>query len=204
MYDKTLDFPFLILLASGGMFLGNLSHRTWWHHHVCHTPGEWIVTGGFLTGNCQLVLAEAMGKFRRLGTTLDDAPGEAYDKVSVISCACGRRGTDKAVMFCSRSHMHRLKPRTRLFRMKVARYLGLSCAGMSGGAAVEAAARNATKPIRLAVPMTARRDCNFSFSGLKTQVRCVPYAVCAYTGSRAVATPLLLIPGHAAEGCAKA
>ena len=33
-------------------------------------------------GHCLLMLAEGVGSFRRLGTTTDDAPGEAYDKVA--------------------------------------------------------------------------------------------------------------------------
>eukprot|EP00037_Helgoeca_nana_P006078 m.56417 g.56417 ORF g.56417 m.56417 type:complete len:542 (+) comp16968_c0_seq1:163-1788(+) len=33
-------------------------------------------------GHCLLLLCEGVGEFRRLGTTLDDAPGEAFDKVS--------------------------------------------------------------------------------------------------------------------------
>jgi len=43
-----LDFPYLLLLVSGG-----------------HT---------------QLVIAEGVGRYRRLGTTIDDALGEAFDK----------------------------------------------------------------------------------------------------------------------------
>jgi N6-L-threonylcarbamoyladenine synthase len=31
-------------------------------------------------GHCQLVLAEGVGRYRRLGTTLDDAVGECFDK----------------------------------------------------------------------------------------------------------------------------
>lgn len=33
-------------------------------------------------GHTQLVLAEAVGRYRRLGTTIDDAAGEAFDKVA--------------------------------------------------------------------------------------------------------------------------
>ncbi|TVR80174.1 MAG: tRNA (adenosine(37)-N6)-threonylcarbamoyltransferase complex transferase subunit TsaD [Rhodospirillales bacterium] len=33
-------------------------------------------------GHCQLLLAEAVGRYRRLGTTLDDALGEAFDKAA--------------------------------------------------------------------------------------------------------------------------
>jgi tRNA A37 threonylcarbamoyltransferase TsaD len=59
---------------------------------------------------------------------------------------------------------------------QVARYLGIDGAGISGGAAVEQAARSATQAVSFRAPMAKRRDCNFSFSGLKTQVRCVPMA----------------------------
>ena len=33
-------------------------------------------------GHCQLVVAEGVGRYRRLGTTLDDAIGEAFDKTA--------------------------------------------------------------------------------------------------------------------------
>lgn len=33
-------------------------------------------------GHCQLLAVEGVGKFRRLGTTIDDAAGEAFDKVA--------------------------------------------------------------------------------------------------------------------------
>ncbi|MBT4490045.1 MAG: tRNA (adenosine(37)-N6)-threonylcarbamoyltransferase complex transferase subunit TsaD [Rhodospirillaceae bacterium] len=45
-----LEFPYLLLLVSGG--------------------------------HCQLVLIEGLGRYRRLGTTIDDAVGEAFDKVA--------------------------------------------------------------------------------------------------------------------------
>lgn len=45
-----LEFPYLILLASGG--------------------------------HCQFLIAEGPDKFRRLGGTIDDAPGEAFDKTA--------------------------------------------------------------------------------------------------------------------------
>lgn len=35
-------------------------------------------------GHCQLILTEGPDKFRRLGTTLDDAAGEAFDKVAKL------------------------------------------------------------------------------------------------------------------------
>lgn len=33
-------------------------------------------------GHCQLLIAEGVGRYRRLGTTIDDALGEAFDKVA--------------------------------------------------------------------------------------------------------------------------
>lgn len=46
--DPDLEFPYLLLLVSGG--------------------------------HCQLLLVEAVGRYRRLATTIDDAAGEAFDK----------------------------------------------------------------------------------------------------------------------------
>ncbi len=47
-----VDFPFLLLLVSGG--------------------------------HCQLLIAEGVGRYRRLGTTIDDAAGEAFDKTAKL------------------------------------------------------------------------------------------------------------------------
>jgi N6-L-threonylcarbamoyladenine synthase len=35
-------------------------------------------------GHCQLVVAEGVGRYRRLGTTLDDAVGETFDKAAAL------------------------------------------------------------------------------------------------------------------------
>jgi N6-L-threonylcarbamoyladenine synthase len=50
--DPALDFPYLLLLVSGG--------------------------------HCQLLLVEGVDAYRRLGTTIDDAAGEAFDKTAKI------------------------------------------------------------------------------------------------------------------------
>ena len=47
-----VDWPFLLLLVSGG--------------------------------HCQLLLVEGVGRYRRLGTTIDDAVGEAFDKAAKL------------------------------------------------------------------------------------------------------------------------
>jgi N6-L-threonylcarbamoyladenine synthase len=82
-------------------------------------------------GHTQFQLVEGVGRYRRLGTTIDDALGEAFDKV--------------------------------------AKLLGL---GYPGGPPVELRARHGN-PRRFAFPrpLKGRKDCNFSFSGLKTSVR---------------------------------
>lgn len=81
-------------------------------------------------GHTQLILVEGIGVYRLLGTTLDDAAGEAFDKT--------------------------------------AKLLEL---GYPGGPKISALAEtgNATR-FNFARPMTDRPGCDFSFSGLKTQV----------------------------------
>lgn len=82
-------------------------------------------------GHTQFQIVEGVGRYHRLGSTIDDALGEAFDKV--------------------------------------AKLLGL---GYPGGPQLEQRAR-AGNPGRFAFPrpLRGRRDCNFSFSGLKTAVR---------------------------------
>ncbi len=82
-------------------------------------------------GHTQFQIVEGVGRYHRLGTTIDDALGEAFDKV--------------------------------------AKLMGL---GYPGGPQVEAYARTGN-PQRFDFPrpLKGRKDCNFSFSGLKTAVR---------------------------------
>lgn len=79
-------------------------------------------------GHCQLLVVEGVGACRRLGSTIDDAAGEAFDKI--------------------------------------AKTLGLP---YPGGPALEALAGGGD-PDRFALPrmLLGRKDCDFSFSGLKT------------------------------------
>ena len=79
-------------------------------------------------GHCQLLVVEGVGRMRRLGSTIDDAAGEAFDKV--------------------------------------AKALGL---GYPGGPALEALAEKGDAS-RYPLPraLLGRKDCDFSFSGLKT------------------------------------
>ncbi|KAM3344564.1 putative tRNA N6-adenosine threonylcarbamoyltransferase, mitochondrial isoform X2 [Capsicum galapagoense] len=84
-------------------------------------------------GHNLLILAHDLGDYIQLGTTIDDAIGEAYDKT--------------------------------------AKWLGLDMR-RSGGPAVEELAREGdAKSVKFKVPMKQHKDCNFSYAGLKTQVR---------------------------------
>jgi N6-L-threonylcarbamoyladenine synthase len=81
-------------------------------------------------GHCQCVAVEGVGRHVRLGSTMDDAAGEAFDKV--------------------------------------AKLLGL---GWPGGPALERlAAGGDARRFAFPRPLLGRRDCDFSFSGLKTAV----------------------------------
>ncbi|EEF50357.1 O-sialoglycoprotein endopeptidase, putative [Ricinus communis] len=84
-------------------------------------------------GHNLLVLARDLGHYIQLGTTIDDAIGEAYDKT--------------------------------------AKWLGLDMR-KSGGPAIEELAREGdAESIKFSTPMQQHKDCNFSYAGLKTQVR---------------------------------
>jgi N6-L-threonylcarbamoyladenine synthase len=79
-------------------------------------------------GHCQLLSVDGIGACRRLGSTIDDAAGEAFDKI--------------------------------------AKTLGLP---YPGGPALEALAERGD-PAKYVLPrmLLGRKDCDFSFSGLKT------------------------------------
>ncbi|GAV78651.1 Peptidase_M22 domain-containing protein [Cephalotus follicularis] len=84
-------------------------------------------------GHNLLILAHGLGHYIQLGTTLDDAIGEAYDKT--------------------------------------AKWLGLDMR-KSGGPAIEELAREGdADSVKFSIPMRQHKDCNFSYAGLKTQVR---------------------------------
>jgi len=84
-------------------------------------------------GHCQLLLVKGVGNYRRLGTTIDDAVGECFDKS--------------------------------------AKLLGL---GYPGGPLIEQAAKTGNpKAYELPRPMLGRKNCDFSFAGLKTAVRTI-------------------------------
>lgn len=93
-----------------------------------HFPFIALLVSG---GHTQLVLVKAVGHYQLLGTTLDDAVGEAFDKT--------------------------------------AKLMGLPYPG--GPALAQLADSGNPKAFKLPRPMTNRPGLDFSFSGLKTQVR---------------------------------
>ncbi|XP_006644093.1 probable tRNA N6-adenosine threonylcarbamoyltransferase, mitochondrial [Oryza brachyantha] len=84
-------------------------------------------------GHNLLVLAHGLGQYVQLGTTIDDAIGEAYDKS--------------------------------------ARWLGLDMRKGGGPALEQLALEGDPNAVEFRVPMRQHKDCNFSYAGLKTQVR---------------------------------
>nr|ABA98522.2 Glycoprotease family protein, expressed [Oryza sativa Japonica Group] len=84
-------------------------------------------------GHNLLVLAHGLGQYVQLGTTIDDAIGEAYDKS--------------------------------------ARWLGLDMRKGGGPALEQLALEGDPNAVKFSVPMRQHKDCNFSYAGLKTQVR---------------------------------
>ncbi|MQM04349.1 hypothetical protein Taro_037141 [Colocasia esculenta] len=88
----------------------------------------------FLSGGHNLlILAHELGHYLQLGTTIDDAIGEAYDKT--------------------------------------ARWLGLDLRKGGGPALEELAREGDANSVKFSIPMRQHKDCNFSYAGLKTQVR---------------------------------
>ena len=81
-------------------------------------------------GHCQFLIVKSAEEFVRLGGTIDDAPGEAFDKVAKLLCL-----------------------------------------DQPGGPSIERAAKLGNpNAFSLPRPLLDRKDCNLSFSGLKTAV----------------------------------
>jgi len=94
-------------------------------------------------GHCQLLMAEEVGRYRRLGTTVDDAAGEAFDKAAKL-LGLGYPGGPAVEEAAARA----------------------ADAETEGGRTGEGDDR-----FDLPRPMVGRPGCDFSFSGLKTALR---------------------------------
>lgn len=93
-------------------------------------------------GHTELVVIKKMGSYRIIGETLDDAAGEAFDKVARI-LGLGYPGGPEIAVEAAKNHQSETDPPL---------------------------ARNAKLKIKLPRPMLHTQDYNFSFSGLKTAV----------------------------------
>lgn len=111
-------------------------------------------------GHCQLLSVDGIGACRRLGTTIDDAAGEAFDKI--------------------------------------AKALGLP---YPGGPALEKLAEEGdAEAFQLPRMLLGRKDCDFSFSGLKTAAARLAEGVVTETQRRDLAAAVqAAIAGQLAE-----
>ncbi|KAJ7557999.1 hypothetical protein O6H91_04G020700 [Diphasiastrum complanatum] len=98
--------------------------------HKLHFPFIVLLISG---GHNLLLVAQNVGQYVQLGTTVDDAIGEAFDKT--------------------------------------ARLLGLDLRKGGGPALEEIALQGNPTSFPFAVPMRNQKHCNFSYAGLKNQVR---------------------------------
>ncbi|MBI1196508.1 MAG: tRNA (adenosine(37)-N6)-threonylcarbamoyltransferase complex transferase subunit TsaD [Phenylobacterium sp.] len=116
-------------------------------------------------GHCQLLSVEGVGACRRLGSTIDDAAGEAFDKI--------------------------------------AKAMGLP---YPGGPALERLAEGGDpQAFQLPRMLLGRKDCDFSFSGLKTAAARLAEGVTAETDRRDLAAAVqAAIAGQLAEKSARA
>jgi N6-L-threonylcarbamoyladenine synthase len=117
-------------------------------------------------GHCQLLTVRGPGDFTRLGTTIDDAVGECFDKTAKLLGLGfpGGPAVEKAV-----DGEERLVVRE---RQRLGGHDAHHHAAYQPGPAVEKAAEGGdAKRFALPRPMWRKPGCDFSFSGLKTAVR---------------------------------
>lgn len=105
-------------------------------YHKIEFPFLCLLISG---GHSLLTLVKSVDEFHLLGEHIDDAPGEALDKVA------------------RRLKLHNLP----------------EYKNMSGGAAIEMAATGVVvdRTYNFPLPLAARRDCQFSFAGLKNSAQ---------------------------------
>jgi tRNA A37 threonylcarbamoyltransferase TsaD len=122
-------------------------------------------------GHCELVLARSAVDFVRLGTALDDAPGEAFDK------AARHLGLDAEAAGSGGAAIELAAQRWWAARQITSRSLQ---------------ADNVPALPRLALPMVSVPNAHFSFSGLKTALMRLAKARGALTTSARTASPLVV------------
>ncbi len=125
-------------------------------------------------GHTMLVQAEAVGDYRILGQSVDDAAGEAFDKTAkLLGLGPARAAMPGGEVGDGAGGAGSGESGDSANLANAADLADLS-GGFSGGAAIACAARHGrAERFVLPRPMTNRAGLDFSFSGLKTQVRVV-------------------------------
>ncbi len=107
-------------------------------------------------GHCQFLVVRGVGQYEKLGGTVDDALGEAFDKTAKM-LGLGMPGLPT--------------PERSYIRSVTGEALNSGFA-QAGGPAVEKLAKSGNeRAYHFSVPLKGRDGCDFSFSGLKTAVR---------------------------------
>lgn len=118
-------------------------------------------------GHNVLLKVEGVGRYTILGQTLDDAIGEAYDKTArLLGLPVGGGGGPALEKLAKEYEEIVLEPRREQCRKETEQEAHIT------DEVFEKIVRKKVKnPIRFTVPLRKRKTCDFSFAGLKTNVR---------------------------------
>ena len=118
-------------------------------------------------GHNVLLKVEGVGKYTILGQTLDDAIGEAYDKTArLLGLPVGGGGGPALEKLAKEYEETVLEPRREQARKETERE-----AHITDELFEKIVQKQVKNPIRFTVPLRKRKTCDFSFAGLKTNVR---------------------------------
>ena len=118
-------------------------------------------------GHNVLLKVEGVGKYTILGQTLDDAIGEAYDKTArLLGLPVGGGGGPALEKLAKEYEETVLEPRREQARKQTERE-----AHITDEVFEKIVQKKVKNPIRFTVPLRKRKTCDFSFAGLKTNVR---------------------------------
>jgi len=118
-------------------------------------------------GHNVLLKVEGVGKYTILGQTLDDAIGEAYDKTArLLGLPVGGGGGPALEKLAKEYEETVLEPRREQARKETERE-----AHITDEVFEKIVQKKVKNPIRFTVPLRKRKTCDFSFAGLKTNVR---------------------------------
>jgi len=118
-------------------------------------------------GHNVLLKVEGVGKYTILGQTLDDAIGEAYDKTArLLGLPVGGGGGPTLEKLAKEYEETVLEPRREQARNETEQEDHITDEVFE-----KIIQKKVKNPIRFTVPLRKRKTCDFSFAGLKTNVR---------------------------------